>query len=173
MFQFVRLSAVIGIVFFACLSFWPALDEEYSGPANVIDADTIEVGGEKHRLYGVDAVEIDQRCRRRDSATWPCGRKAAAALTKFLEGRKVSCEVWQGTTRDAHGRLVSVCYAGGDDIGGWVAKNGWAVADRDANRLYNYTSDEGTARFLRRGIWDGTFDPPAEWRRRQQVGGQP
>lgn len=81
MFQFVRLSAVIGIVFFACLSFWPALDEEHSGPANVIDADTIEVGGEKHRLYGVDAVEIDQRCRRRDSATWPCGRKAAAALT--------------------------------------------------------------------------------------------
>ena len=198
MFQFVRLSAVIGIVFFACLSFWPALDEEHSGPANVIDADTIEVGGEKHRLYGVDAVEIDQRCRRRDSATWPCGRKAAAALTKFLEGRKVSCEVWQGREavarrvsdrsggsiaaherpepkrgagRNAHGRFVSVCYAGGDDISSWVAKNGWAVADRDANRLYNYTSDEGTARFLRRGIWDGTFDPPAEWRRRQQVGG--
>ena len=30
MFQFVRLSAVIGIVFFACLSFWPALDEDIS-----------------------------------------------------------------------------------------------------------------------------------------------
>lgn len=173
MFQFVRLSAVIGIVFFACLSFWPALDEEHSGPANVIDADTIEVGGEKHRLYGVDAVEVDQRCRRRDSAEWPCGREAAAALAKFLKGRKVNCEVWQGTTRDAHGRFVSVCYAGGDDISSWVARNGWAVADRDANRLYNYTSDEGTARFLRRGIWDGTFDPPAEWRRRQQAGGQP
>ena len=173
MFQFVRLSAVIGIVFFACLSFWPALDEEHSGPANVIDADTIEINGEKHRLYGVDAVEIDQRCRRRDSATWPCGKEAAAALTTFLEGRKVNCEVWQGTTRDGHGRFVSGCYAGGDDIGSWVVKNGWAVADRDANRLYNYTSDEGTARFLRRGIWDGTFDPPAEWRRRQQAGDRP
>ena len=66
MFQSVRLSAVIGIVFFACLSFWPALDEEHSGPAKLIDADTIEVGGERHRLYGVDAVEIGQRCRRRD-----------------------------------------------------------------------------------------------------------
>ena len=173
MFQFVRLSAVIGMVFFAFVSFWPALYEEQAGSVNVIDADTIEINGEKHRLYGVDAVEIDQRCRRLDGTVWPCGREAAAALTKFLEGRKVNCEVWQGTTRDAHGRFVSVCYAGGDDISSWVAKNGWAVADRDVNRLYNYTSDEGTARFLRRGIWDGTFDPPAEWRRRQQAGGQP
>ncbi|MEI2384736.1 thermonuclease family protein [Breoghania sp. JC706] len=173
MFQFVRLAAVIGIVFFACLSFWPALDAEHSGPVNVIDADTIEVGGEKHRFYGIDAVEIDQRCRRCDSAEWPCGREAAAALTKFLEGRKVNCEVWQGTTRDAHGRFVSVCYADADDINSWVAKNGWAVVDREANRLYNYTSDEGSARFLRRGIWDGTFDPSAEWRRQQQVGRRP
>ena len=173
MFQFVRLSAVIGIVFFACLSFWPALDEEHSGPAKAIDAGTIEVGGEKHRLYGIDAVEIDQRCRRRDSATWPCGREAVAALTKFLEGRKVNCEVWQGTARDAHGRFVSVCHAGGEDIAVWVARNGWAIADRDANRLYNYTSDEGMARFPRRGIWDGLFDPPAEWRHRRQAGDRP
>lgn len=173
MFQSVRLSAVIGIVFFACLSFWPALDEEHSGPAKAIDAGTIEIDGEKHRLYGVDAVETGQRCRRRDGAQWPCGREATAALASFLEGRGVNCEVWQGTTRDAHGRFVSVCYAGGDDIGGWVTRNGWAIADRDANRLYNYASDEGMARFLRRGIWDGPFEPPAEWRRRRQAGGQP
>ena len=93
MFQSVRLSAVIGIVFFACLSSWSALDEEHSGPAKAIDAGTIEIDGERHRLYGVDAVETGQRCRRRDGAQWPCGREAVAALTKFLEGRKVSCEV--------------------------------------------------------------------------------
>lgn len=173
MFQFVRLSAVIGVVFFAYLSFRPALDEEHSGPVRVIDADTIEIDGERYRLYGIDAVEHDQTCRRRDGAEWSCGREAAVALAKFLEGRTVNCEVWQGTTRDAQGRFVSVCYAGGDDIGSWVAKNGWAVADRDANRLYNYTSDEGTARFLRRGVWGGTFDPPAEWRRRRQAEERP
>jgi hypothetical protein len=38
------------------------------------------------------------------------------------------------------------------------------VADPNANRLYNYTSDARMAKFLRKGIWTGTFDPPAVWR---------
>lgn len=172
MFQFVRLSAVVGILFFACLSFWPALDKEHSGPARVIDADTIEIDGERHRLYGIDAVEHDQNCRRRNGETWLCGREATAALAQFLEGRTVTCEV-RGGKRDAYGQFISICYAGGDNIAAWASRSGWAVADPDANRLYNYTSEEGMARFLRKGIWDGTFDPPAEWRRRQQAGDRP
>ena len=86
MFQFVRLSAVVGVVFFACLAFWPALDEEHSGPANVIDAGTIEVGGAKHRLYGVDAVEIDQRCRRR-VAVRQRGRRRAHQISRRPKGQ--------------------------------------------------------------------------------------
>jgi len=173
MFQFVRLSAAIGILFFACLSFWPALEKEHSGPAKVIDADTIEIDGERHRLYGIDAVEHDQTCRRRNGETWLCGREATAALAQFLEGRTVTCEVRGGGKRDAYGRFISICYAAGDNIAAWAVRSGWAVADPDANRLYNYTSDEGMARFLRKGIWDGTFDPPAEWRRQQQTGRRP
>jgi len=169
MFQLVKGSAVIGMVFFAVVSFWPALDSEYKGPARVIDADTIEIDGKRHRLYGVDAMEIDQICRR-DGAAWPCGREAAAALTKFLDGRTVNCDVWQKKTRDAYGRFISICYAGSDNLSVWVANEGWAIADRDANRLYNYTSQESMAKFLRKGIWAGTFDPPAEWRRKQQTG---
>ncbi|WP_419910318.1 hypothetical protein [Hoeflea sp.] len=49
MFQFVR-GAAAGMAFFAFVSFLPALDEEHAGPAEVIDAGTIEVNGEKHRL---------------------------------------------------------------------------------------------------------------------------
>jgi len=85
MFQLVKGSAVIGILFFAFVSFWPALDSEHKGPARIIDADTIEIDGKRHRLYGVDAMEIDQICHRRDGAAWSCGREAAAALAKFLE----------------------------------------------------------------------------------------
>jgi endonuclease YncB( thermonuclease family) len=142
MFQFVRLSAVVGILFFALVSFWPAVKSDHSGTARVLDAVTIAVNGETHRLYGVIAPQ--QR-----------GDQAAAALVKFLDGRKVACQIWQGKTRDAQGHFVSVCYAGSDDIAAWVARNGWAKADCDANRLYNYTSDEGTARFLGKGIWGG------------------
>ncbi len=192
MFQLVKGSAVIGMVFFVLVSFWPALDSEYKGPARVIDADTIEIDGKRHRLYGVDAMEIDQICRRRDGAAWPCGREAAAALAKFLEGRTVNCDIWQSearfaegkqkrpvdvseqrTTRDAYGRFISICYAGSDNLSAWVANEGWAITERDANRLYNYTSQEGMAKFLGKGIWNGTFDPPAEWRRKQQAGERP
>ena len=164
MLQIVKGSAVIGILFFAVVSFWPALDSEYKGPARVVDADTIEINGKRHRLYGVDAMEIDQICHRRDGAAWSCGKEAAAVLAKFLEDRTVNCDVWQGKTRDAYGRFISICYAGSDNLSAWVANEGWAIADRDANRLYNYTSQEGMAKFLRKGIWAGTFDPPAEWR---------
>ena len=168
MFQFVKGSAVIGMVFFAVVSFWPALDSEHKGPAHVIDADTIEIAGNKYRLYGVDAIEIDQICHRRNGAEWSCGRDAAAALAEFLNGRTVNCDVWQGDTHNAHGHFISICYAGGDDLSAWVTNEGWAIADRDANRLNNYTSEEGMAKFLRKGIWDGTFDPPADWRRARE-----
>lgn len=173
MFQLVKGSAVVGMVFFALVSFWPALDSEHKGPARIIDADTIEIDGKRHRLYGVDAMEIDQICHRRDRTEWPCGREAAAALAEFLEGRTVNCDVWQKKARDAYGRFISICYAGSDNLSAWVANEGWAIVDLNANRLYNYTSQEGMAKFLGKGIWNGTFDPPAEWRRGQQAGEQP
>jgi endonuclease YncB( thermonuclease family) len=59
MFAPTRITAVIGVLFFVLLAFWPALDKEHKGPARVIDADTLEIAGERHRLYGVDAVEKD------------------------------------------------------------------------------------------------------------------
>src|SRR3546814_16319474 len=106
MFQLVRGSAVIGILFFAVVSFWPALDSEHKRPASVIDADTIEIDGKRHRLYGVDALEIDQICHRRDAAAWLCGREAAAALANYLDRRTVTCATWQGNTRDDYGRFI-------------------------------------------------------------------
>ncbi len=37
---------------------------DVTGPACVIDGDTIEVAGELIRLHGIDAPESGQRCRR-------------------------------------------------------------------------------------------------------------
>ncbi len=37
---------------------------DVTGPARVIDGDTIEVAGERIRLHGIDAPESGQRCRR-------------------------------------------------------------------------------------------------------------
>ena len=46
-----------------------------SGPARVVDGDTLEVRGTRVRLHGIDAPESKQRCRSAER-TWPCGHEA-------------------------------------------------------------------------------------------------
>jgi len=36
---------------------------DITGPARVIDGDTIAIGGERIRLHGIDAPEMKQTCR--------------------------------------------------------------------------------------------------------------
>ncbi len=47
------------------LTFLPTLAlADVTGPARVIDGDTIAIGTERIRLHGIDAPESGQRCRR-------------------------------------------------------------------------------------------------------------
>jgi endonuclease YncB( thermonuclease family) len=51
------------------------------GVASVIDADTIEIHGERIRLFGIDAPESCQTCEERfrpDMALWPEGGPGVA-----------------------------------------------------------------------------------------------
>ena len=61
-----------------------------TGRALVIDADTIEIRDTRFRLFGIDAVEARQLCHREGKA-WPCGRRAAFALSDHLGQRTVTC----------------------------------------------------------------------------------
>lgn len=134
MISFARRTVAAGMLFFAFVSFWPALKKEHSGLAKVIDAGAIEISGERHRLYGLHAIELAHTCRRRDGSAWPCGKEAAGALAKFIGGRKVMCEPHG---RDGHGQYLSICYAGRDHINAWVVREGWATANPDAPRMGN------------------------------------
>jgi endonuclease YncB( thermonuclease family) len=154
MFSFVKQGAFIGMLFFALVSFWPAMKKDHSGFAKVVDVGAIELNGERNSLYGIHAIEFARTCRNRDGSPWPCGKRAAEALTKFLEGRKVVCEPHG---RGADGQFLSICYAGGDNINAWLVGEGWATADRDAPRLLNFASEESMARFLGKGVWSGEF----------------
>ncbi|MGE3290383.1 MAG: thermonuclease family protein [Geminicoccaceae bacterium] len=137
----------------------PALAGSAVGRVSVVDADTLELHGERIRLAAIDAPEARQTCRR-DGKVWPCGRRAAFALADFLGSRTVTCS-WR--TRDRWRRAVAVCTVGKVDVGGWLVEQGWALAYRRYGK--QYVAAEAEARAARRGLWAGSFVPPWAWRR--------
>jgi endonuclease YncB( thermonuclease family) len=140
-----------------------ASETDVAGPAGVTDADTLAVGGRIVRLHGVDAPELRQTCRRADGSVWPCGQMAAAALALQLGGRPVLCRL---RGNDRYGRAIGRCWAEGEEINAWLVREGWAVAY--ARYSWRYLPQQTLAWWEGRGIWQGSFDTPEDWRRAQQ-----
>lgn len=128
-----------------------------TGAIHIADGDSFELGGERVRLDGIDALELHQSCGAA-SKTWPCGRAARDALRKAASAGAVSCRPI-GT--DVYGRSLSVCEAAGVDLAGAMVAQGLAVATGLA-----YAREETEARRAKRGIWAGPFEMPASWRAR-------
>ncbi|GIQ76218.1 hypothetical protein BraRD5C2_46620 [Bradyrhizobium sp. RD5-C2] len=76
---------------------------DLTGQASVTDGDTIDIHGQRIRLWGIDAPESDQLCRGDDSIQYRCGAKAANELDAFLALRLVRC-VPLNTDRYGHCR---------------------------------------------------------------------
>jgi endonuclease YncB( thermonuclease family) len=129
------------------------------GQASVIDGDTIEIHGTRIRLFGIDAPESGQTCTVQGKA-WPCGRRAALALSDKIGRHVVEC---RPKDRDRYGRVVAVCLADGNDINGWMVAEGWALAYRQYSS--DYVNQERSAANAKRGMWQGQFEPPWDWRR--------
>jgi hypothetical protein len=91
-----------------------------AGTAHVIDGDSLELDGERIRLFGIDAPELSQSC---DGD--PCGEHAAAALRRMIEDRALVCSE---RDRDRYGRMVAVCHLGEVDIGERMVESRLAVA---------------------------------------------
>lgn len=138
----------------------PAVDGPLSGRATVIDGDTLELRGQRLRLWGIDAPENRQTCER-SGETYRCGQVAANALDRHIGGRPISCIE---RDRDRYGRIVVQCSVSGRDIGAWMVRQGYAIR-YTAYAGMSYLSDEAAARLARRGVWAGRFDRPWEWRR--------
>ncbi|PZA07564.1 excalibur calcium-binding domain-containing protein [Meiothermus sp. Pnk-1] len=131
------------------------------GRSSVIDGDTLEIQGVRIRLWGVDAVESSQTCLDAAGKPWPCGRRAAFALADFLGQRTVHCE--QKDT-DRYGRTVAVCSVGGTEVNRWLVAEGWALAYVEYGGSV-YLEAQRQAQAARRGVWQGSFQAPWEYRR--------
>ncbi len=131
----------------------------------IVDADTLEVAGQRVRLQGIDAPEAAQACRQATGQRYRCGDRATEALRARIGTEAVTCTI-EG--RDGYNRALSTCYtADGTDLNAWLVRHGYALAYRRYST--KYVPEEDQAKAARAGIWADEFVPPWAWRRGQRL----
>ncbi len=85
------------------------------GRARVIDGDTIDIGGVRIRLAGIDAPEVSHRQ----------GRRAKRLLARLCRRKTVTARIMPGKT---YGRHVAICYLpDGRDLSAVMVRRGLAL----------------------------------------------
>lgn len=158
------LKSTLSLVVLLVVAVAPAAPtSSLQGVASVVDGDTIEIHGQRIRLHAIDAPESRQQCLGPDGSSYPCGRRAAFALSDMIGRSQVRC-IPNG--RDRYRRVIAVCFKGDTDLNAWMVAQGWAVAFRKYGK--DYVTQEQGARARRIGIWAGSFELPWDWRKRNR-----
>ncbi|NNG74485.1 thermonuclease family protein [Rhizobium laguerreae] len=96
---------------------------ELARPA-VDNAGMLSFGKRRLQLAGIVPTPVDRICGPA-GRQWPCGMMAKTALRLLLRNRAVTCDLdtveWKET-------LTAACRLGTEDLGAWLAENGWAEA---------------------------------------------
>ena len=122
-----------------------------------LDGDSVEIEGQRTRLYGIDAFELRQTCLDGRGRPWRCGIATKAALAERIERQALECVVLE---EDRDGWFIARCRGeDGTDLAAYMVRAGLALAAAD-----DYRAEEAQARRRRVGAWEGVFMPPWEWR---------
>ncbi len=125
----------------------------------VVDGDSLEIGGRRIRLLGIDSPEYRQTCYDKRHKRYSCGIKAKQHMEQLVAAGDVECKE---TGTDRYKRSLCVCYSGEKDLNKEMVRSGWAVVYRDEGA--GYREAEQDAKKHRRGIWQGKFMRPELYR---------
>jgi endonuclease YncB( thermonuclease family) len=131
---------------------------EIVATARVINGDTLVIGQQRVRLYGIDAPETRQRCWA-SGIRYNCADQAKATLTHLTRDKDVKCRL---ESYDAFGQFLGTCTVGALDINRELVRQGWALAYREFTMAY--ADDEADAARRKAGLWMGEFETPWDWR---------
>ena len=137
---------------------------DLTGFAKVIDGNTLAVGGTKIRLERIDAPATDQVCLNAEAIRWNCGIEARDQLAMHIAGREIRCTP-NGV--DDQRRTLATCYLGDEDLNGWMVQQGWALPY--FQQSFVFVNAEKDAQIQKRGLWQGAFIAPWDWRRRNNM----
>ena len=152
-----RIGWVLGLILAATVP--AAAEVGVSGPATVVDGDTLDIGAVRIRLHGIDAPEANQRCATETGGDWACGAAATERLVEHVDAQRVTCAPGD---RDAYGRVVAVCRVDGIDLGAALVKEGlaWAFVRYSAD----YIDLEDGPRKIGAGVWQADTTAAWDWR---------
>ena len=144
--------------------------KEISGNAQIIDGDTIKINSKKIRLHGIDAPEFKQKCKKpyltiiffTFTKDYPCGKISTQKLQKKINNKVITCKILD---IDRYKRLIGECYKRNLNLNSWLVSNGYAVAYRKYSK--KYISNEINAKNEKKGLWQGKFEMPWDFRRKK------
>ena len=134
------------------------------GRVRVSDGDSLVVGGERVRLFGIDAHELDQTCTQADGRTIACGDWARDWADARFGGRFARCRTLK---YDRYDRALATCDIDGEDVGEVLLRAG-VVAIYPRETLRDYVDFEKEAQLLQRGIWAWKSERPLDFRAAQR-----
>jgi Staphylococcal nuclease homologue len=85
------------------------------------------------------------------------------ALSDWIDQQTVTCD---SDKLDKYKRHLARCSVAGQDLGEWMASNGWTVPYREC-KCEVVRSAANTAKAAKLGIWSGNFVMPWDWRAQQ------
>ncbi|ANK90086.1 MULTISPECIES: thermonuclease family protein [Rhizobium] len=113
----------------------------------VENAGSLSFGERRLQLAGIVPTPADRICGPA-GRQWPCGMLAKTALRQLLRNRSITCDLdtaeWQGTA-------IASCRLGTQDLGAWLAEDGWAEAE--AGSLLAAVAEK--AKQAQKGIYGG------------------
>ena len=131
------------------------------GVPRILDGDTLVLGSTHIRLEGIDLPETDQICLNAIGVRFTCGIEARDQLAAHIGLQEISCA---STGIDVFKRVLGKCRLGDEDLNEWMVRVGWALAYIKYSQAYRRTEED--ARKHQRGLWQGAFIAPWDWRHR-------
>ena len=154
-------SLIVALAIVYLVDEFPKID--FQSRVRVTDGDSLRRGNQRIRLFGIDAPELAQECLDAKGEPYACGQSAKRALQELISGAEISCNVIE---RDKYRRDVARCQREGVEINREMVRLGWAIAYE--RHSLDYLVAEATARNARRGLWQGHFQNPEDFRAEQR-----
>ena len=163
-----KIVFIFFIVFFNSL----ALGDTISGKAIVIDGDTIKINSKKVRLFGIDAPEKKQKCKKlflsiyilSFDKSYDCGILSTNKLKNKIKDNIIICKT---KGKDRYKRIIAECFKDKTNLNSWLVRNGYAVAYLKYSK--KYLTAQNLAKKENRGIWQGKFEMPWDWRKKNKL----